>query len=283
MNDTYNANMYLIKSDLNIIENQIETLTEEIQENIFDNTTSPLRNIQVGDDLNGKTLYLDVPSDFYDTYDGIKFIDIVTTNKNNKLHLMYTRLDNVGEDVRLITKIQIYYYKKRSSVYSTYRLYSHTNNTTAETLMLETNKKRFKLPIDFGVVTAIDTNNDGYQYIKIYNDERIIPNYVKHTWVDDEFPSMQKLDNIEQGIKNIGEYYYKPQGWLNPREWLKTSDINNDNKGMNTQNISYSDLNQWSTDLNLIDFDNLDKMTIWNSNISQLNWNETSDIDWEEL
>ena len=30
-------------------------------------------------------------------------------------------------------------------------------------------------------------------------------------------------------------------------------------------------------------FDNLDKMTIWNSNVSEIDWNKQNDTDWEEL
>lgn len=274
MNDTYNANMYLIKSDLNTVENQIETLTEEIQENIFNNTTSPLRNIQVGDDLNGKTIYLNIPSNFYENITENVNTVIISTNNSNSITLYR---DSYFSEEDFIWGIYITYKNKD------FYLYHYTTDSENDVSELHTNKKRFKLPMDFGIVTAIDTNNDGYQYIKIYNDQRIIPNYVKHTWVDNEFLSMQKIDNIEQGIKNIGEYYYKPQGWLNSREWLKISNINTDNKDMNIQNISYSDLNRWLTDLNLIDFDNLDKMTIWNSTISEIDWNKQNDTEWEDL
>lgn len=274
MNDTYNANMYLIKSDLNSIENQLENITEEIQEKIFNNTTSPLRNIQIGDDLNGKTLYLDVPSDFYENITENVNTVIISTNNSNFITLYR---DSYFSEEDFIWEIIITYKNKD------FYLYRYTTDSENDVSELHTNKKRFKLPIDFGIVTAIDTNNDGYQYIKIYNDERIIPNYMKHTWVNNEFLSMQKIDNIEQGIKNIGEYYYKPQGWLNPREWLKTSNISEDNKGMNMQNVSYSDLNRWVNDLNLIDFDNLNEMTIWNSTVSEIDWNEENNTEWEDL
>lgn len=283
MNNTYNANIYLTKNDLNNIEYEIGLLTEQIQENIFDNQTSPLRNIQVGDNLNLKTLYLDIPTNFYSTYDTIKFIDIATTSNNNKLYLMYTRTDTVGEDVKQIIKMQVLYRKKDSTVYDSYDLYSYVNNITTGKTILETNKKYFKLPRDFGTITSIDTNNDGYQYIKIHEDESIIPDYEPYIWEDDEFPSMQKIDNIEQGIKNIGEYYYKPIGWINSREWLKTSTINNMYDNMNMQNISYTDLNRWLSNLNLINFEDLNSMTIWNSSVSEIDWNMQNDTDWEEV
>lgn len=279
MNNTYNANIYLTKSDLNTIENQIETLTEEIQEKIFDNTTSPLRNIQVGDDLNKKTLYCFFPNNINESIsEGTT--SFITTDNNN--HIVFTKVIFNEDENSAIGCVY------NNDAYPIYRKYYSDFG-------FDMNIRKFKLPYDFGIVTTIDTENDIYQYIKIYDDERIIPNYVKHTWVDNEFLSMQKIDNIGQGIKNIGEYYYKPQGWLNPREWLKlinfidVKDKIVDDKfpeeyrGLNIQNISYSDLNRWVNDLDLIDFDNLNDLTIWNSDISQLNWNETSDIDWEEL
>ena len=283
MNNTYNGNIYLTRNDLNSIEYEIGLLTEQIQENIFNNQTSSLQNIQVGDNLDSKILYLDIPTDFYNTYDGVRFIDVATTDKNNTIYLMYTRLDPAGEDVRQITRIQVKYRKKGSTIYNTYNLYSYIDNITTNKTTLETNKKRFKLPSDFGTITSINTNNNAYQYIKIYNDTMIIPDYEPYIWEDDEFLSMQKIDNIEQGIKNIGDYYYKPTGWINVREWLKTSTIDNMYDDMNMQNISYMDLNRWMSNLNLINFDNLNELTIWNSTISEINWNEENDTEWEEV
>ena len=49
------------------------------------------------------------------------------------------------------------------------------------------------------------------------------------------------------------------------------------------KNISYQDLNRWVDNLNMINFDDLENMTIWNSDITQLQWNMNSDIEWEDL
>ena len=74
MNNYYNSDMYLKTSDLNNIENDIESITDEIQQNVFNNQQSPLRNIRVGDNLNGKTLYLSFPKNIY---------EYITTSENN--------------------------------------------------------------------------------------------------------------------------------------------------------------------------------------------------------
>ena len=122
-----------------------------------------------------------------------------------------------------------------------------------------------------------------YQYLKIYDNEDIIPSYSKHTWTQNEVLTMKNIDNIENGIKNIGYFYYQPNGWIGSREWLKTSNVDNIDTNLNTQNISYLDINRWMKNLSLINFDNINNMTIWNTNISNIIWNTNSDVEWEEF
>lgn len=267
MNNYYNSDMYLKTSDLNNIENDIESITDEIQQNVFNNQQSPLRNIRVGDNLNGKTLYLSFPKNIYE-YITTSENNFITTDNNSKIRFFKTSYSSYDT-----YNIGFYY---NSSSYTIYRKYSNE-------IFTYINRQRYKLPYDFGIVTQIDTNNEIYQYVKIYDDENIIPDYEKHTWTDDEVLSMQKIDNIEQGVRHIGEYYYKPIGWVANREWLKTCNIKDYNNGTNKQNISYQDLNRWITNLSLIDFDDLENMCIWNSNISNLQWNKHSDTEWEEF
>ena len=61
--------------------------------------------------------------------------------------------------------------------------------------------------------------------IKEYTDEvkktTIIPEYSDKSWVINELPYIQEINRIENGIKNLGEYYAKPTGWLPTKEWLK--------------------------------------------------------------
>ena len=151
---------------------------------------------------------------------------------------------------------------------------------------------RIKLPLDFGTVTEINDDNELYECIKIYDDETTMPDYEKHTWLDNEALTMQKIDRLEKGIDNIGKYYYKPNGWTEIKNWLitmKLTDIRTSwfkdeyEKGVNFQNISFRDLNRWVNNLNLINFDDLDKMTIWNATVSEIDWNKQNETEWEDV
>lgn len=260
MLERYNDSIYLKPSDLNAIENTIENLTNEIQEKIFDNQSSPLRNIQVGDNLNGKTIYIQFPQNIYESISGSENIFIKTDNncKFNAYVNETTSFDLYSVMIQTNIVNRIIYRKRNDSPTIMIKPYS------------------VKLPYTAGVVTEIDTNNELYQYIKIYDDEYIIPNYVKHVWSDNEFLTMQKIENIERGVDNIGKYYYKPTGWVNSRQWLMPL-------GINMKNISYQDLNRWVDDLNITNFNDLDNITIWNSSVTQLQWNKDNNIEWEEL
>lgn len=278
MSNSYNANIYFKTSDLNNIENQIEEITEDIRENVFDNTDAYLRNIQVGDNLGGKTLYLSFPRDTHTnipTTDTATHLFIAISNNDTTVGVGYKYYTDSNKAIGVRVKN-----KSSDTGYILQYLYSYSLTTDNGNPYL--NYIRFTLPLDYGVVTSIDSNNTFYQHVKIY-DETVIPNYTKHRWYDNELLTMQKIDNIEQGIKNIGDYYYKPTGWINVREWLKTSTIDNMYDDMNMQNISYMDLNRWMSNLNLINFDNLNELTIWNSTISEINWNEENDTEWEEV
>ncbi len=85
----YSANIYLTPNDLNNIEDIIENITNEVQEKIFDNTQSPLRNIQVGDNLSGKTLYLSFPRDSYENITSSTRTEIITIDSNTRIAYIY--------------------------------------------------------------------------------------------------------------------------------------------------------------------------------------------------
>lgn len=265
MNNNYNANLYLTPSDLNYIENTLNTLTEQVQSIVFNSTSSPLRNIQVGDNLSGKTIYLSFPRDSYQNITNSTKVNLITINNNTGISYIYN--NNVRYIYIRYNNINHYIYAKKDIALNPYLNYV-----------------RVKLPYDFGIVTAVNTNQTLFQYIKIYDDEYIIPDYVKHTWTDNELLSMQRIDNIENGIKNIGYYYYKPDGFIGSKEWLGTAELGKSNNycvGM--KNISNQDLTRWTNNLNLINFDNINRLTIWNSSISEIDWNEENDTEWEEL
>lgn len=261
----YNANMYLKPTDLNDIENDIETLTNDVQQYIFANQQSSPRTIQVGDNLSGKTLYLSFPRSSYEYINDTTRTDIITIDNNTRISYIHQN------DKR-------YIYISYKNI--TYYIYAKNDNDDNPFL----NYVRIKLPLMFGTVSDIDGSDALYQYIKIYENEYIIPNYVKHTYNQNDVLTMKEIDNIENGIKNIVYYYYKPNGYIGNREWLGTANFDTDNiYGVGTQNISYQDLNRWVSNLSLIDFDDLDNMTIWNSNISEIDWNEQNNTEWEEL
>lgn len=68
-----------------------------------------------------------------------------------------------------------------------------------------------------------------------------IPVYKKKTWIKKDFLLYSYLNNIEEGIENLGKYYFRPYGWQKAKEW---------SKGMG---FSYKDVNRWINDLNLIE------------------------------
>ena len=266
MQENYESFMYLTPNDLNTIENRIEELTNKIQEKIYENTQSPLRNIEVGDDLSGKTLYLSFPSNSYENIDSTTESNIITIDEN-----FY--IGNIYLDTRSYKVIRLHYTNTNPFLYS-----RDTTNNLNKGSNPYLNYIRFKLPKDYGVVTEINDESPFYQYIKIYDDENIIPDYIKKEWVTNEIPYMQDIDRIEQGIKNLGDYFTKPIGWITPRVWFETNSITNRNDYcVGSKGLSYKDINRWIHNLNLIEQQDMDDVTIWNTNKTQYYWNEEDD------
>lgn len=258
MEDNYESLMYLTPNDLNLIENKIEELTNFIRENIYDNQQSPLRNIQVGDDLSGKTLYLSFPKDSYEDITNENKTIIVTMDDSTKrIAYLYTPNDYNRRYIYVRTAGLSYY------------IYAENKNLPNPYL----NNVRFRLPNDYGTVTEVNENDQFYQYIKIYDDETIIPNYEKKTWVLNEIPYMQDIDRIEQGIKNLGDYFTKPKGWITTKDWLKTNTIDDrSDYGVGSKGFSYIDINRWINNLNLIEQEDMENATVWNTNKSEYYW-----------
>lgn len=277
----YYSNMYLTYNMLNEIENDIETITEEIQEKLYNNDNSPLRTLQVGDNLNGKTLYLNFPQNLNESITSSDTICNTDTNSSIKSsYLSYATY---------VRRIYINYYNthlNKNIFYDAFGLHLYEYDSRVSDKPVLINRIRVKLPNDFGTITQIDSTSPAYNYIKIYDDENIIPNYIKHIYSLNDVPSMQDIENLERGIRNIAYYGYKPLNWRNTIEWLETTKFRKENSGcINSRNISYKDLNRWDNDLNIIDLsdDVLNNLTIWNTEYSELNWDEESDIEWEDL
>lgn len=258
MNDTYNATAYLTRTMLNNIEQQIESVTDDVIDYIFDSEFIDSHNIHVGDNLNGKTLHLSFPRNYYTYITDTTENDIIVTDNGNKICYKYDNTN--GRHCIYIKYGNIIYY-----------LYDKVDGYLNPTI----NRIKFKLPNDFGITTSI-TSSRFYLVIEIYDNEDIIPQY-NETWhMNNTILNMEQIDHLEQGIKNIGDYYYKPYGWQTTKTWL------NEN-GTNMKNISYQDLNRWINNLSLINFDNLDTLNIWNTNILHLIWDTPYEEEWEDL
>lgn len=273
MNNSYNANMYLTPSILNDIETQIYDITNQVGEEVFENETSSLVSITVGDNLNDKTLYLTYPKTIFNNISN-DVVNIITTDNSS-----YIRTQKYVSSSYSIYRVYLSYLNTKTNTRTTIYLYNYRTDQNN----ISSNCIRFRLPKDFGEVTSISSSEPIYQYLKIQDNEDIIPSYSKHTWQENEILSMKNIDNLENGIKNIGYFYYQPKGWIASKEWLKTSNIDNLDTNLNMQNISYWDINRWINNLSLIDFDNVNNMTIWNTSLSKIIWDIDSDIEWEEF
>lgn len=99
-----------------------------------------------------------------------------------------------------------------------------------------------------------------------------IPSFAKKTWIINEFLWIEEVERIEQGVENLGKYFYKPQNWVLTKEWK-----NDSRKAV----FDYNDVNRWIKNINLIYNHKDEKISIWNG-ISYLNWDTDSEMEWEE-
>ena len=67
-------------------------------------------------------------------------------------------------------------------------------------------------------------------------------NYERQIWYKNSALLVPKLNHIEEGIKLLGNYYYRPQGWQNTKIWNATK----------PEKFDYTDVNRWINDLNII-------------------------------
>lgn len=263
MNSNYNANMYLTPNDLIQVEDKIEELTYQIQEHIY-NGESVLKNIAINDDLDKITLHLSFPRnahEYISQEDNDKH-PLIYTDKNNSIFYQYSNdLCYVGISISNTT----------SSETNDYIIYGYDINDSYNNPYL--NYIRYYLPKGFGKVTAIYDNEDLYQYIKIYDDENIIPTYIPKTWSINEIPYIQYIDHIEQGVENLGSYFTKPIDWIITKEWLGTATLgSNNNYGVGSKGFSYQDINRWIHNLNLIEQEDMINCTIWNTDKTEYEW-----------
>lgn len=103
-----------------------------------------------------------------------------------------------------------------------------------------------------------------------------IPAFTHKTWALNEFPYIQEIDRIEKAICSMGENYYITEYWQCPTDWIPTGNTSELRKS-----FDYNDINRWIYNMNIIDSIKDDETTIWNGQ-SFINWDETTEIDWEE-
>lgn len=174
------------------------------------------RKIKVGDDLSGKTLYMN--------FDAIEAYNSLETQEYSN-DIIVTSTNRIYEDVYNFNG----YYKTLQSSDNTclfnyyYMDYVSGNNP-------EVNLKEYALPNDFGIVTAIDTNSYFYNNIQIKADT-VEPKEIG------DFLYSNDLNEVENILKKICsrlllDYEY--------REWYHLSAV------------SYEDVNRWCKTINLI-------------------------------
>jgi len=90
---------------------------------------------------------------------------------------------------------------------------------------------------------------------------------------DKGFFFIEDVEYIENRIDDLGNYFYKPYGWIKKREYSLSK----------KENFSYKDINRWINNLSL--FSNAlenTNVTIWNYQSFE-NWNNDDvTLEWEE-
>ena len=68
-----------------------------------------------------------------------------------------------------------------------------------------------------------------------------IPTYNTHMLSENSYLFYTLVNDIEEGIKNLGKYYYRPKGFIKRKTWTPNMPFD------------YKDINRWINNLNLIE------------------------------
>lgn len=157
LNQWLNYTILAYTSDIDV--KRSEQLSDQVilnlQGNFFNDVIGQVasyRNIRVGDDLSGKTIYCDFPDNTFVPIMHTGDYDIITATK--KITQSYD--SNTGEVFVKADSENLYYYDEYE---------------------IEHKVASYTLPNDFGVVTAIDSELDTYECIKILSDDTLVDNY----------------------------------------------------------------------------------------------------------
>lgn len=252
---------YLSYQLLNEIEEKIEKLHNKFISK-FNLTETHLRIIDLDDNLDGRVLYLNFPN-------------------NGDLNIY-------GAEEFIITDSDKFICSKVSSTgnkYIGYKYQGHYNFLYYKFLDEYNNRYnyiRYKLPEDYGTVIDIDRRNMFYDCIKIKDDKYKLLEYTKKIWSINEIPYLQYIDNIEEGINNIAEFFYKPVGYRY-KEWTTTGYYNIDKSdyGVAQKSISRNDIERWNKNIELLEKAFNSFFNVWNV-VSYIDWYEESQFEWEE-
>lgn len=146
-------------SDISV--KRTEQLSDEVVLNVEGNYYNDIlgqvpgfRNIKIGDDLSGKTIYCNFPAYFY----------------NQILHQTET-----SDDIIIATKKITQDYNSITG--ETFVKFDTDNLYYSDEYEHESYLATYTLPNDFGIVSFIDSNLGAYEYIKILSDDTPVDNH----------------------------------------------------------------------------------------------------------
>lgn len=258
-------NNYLNKEILNDIESKVAYL-HTLFKSKFDLTETSLRNLKIGDNLSQRIIYLNFP---WESYKYINNSENAFISINENLYFCYKPNHPISPTASHIS----YKYNGRYN-FLYHKYYADLNN--------DFNYIRYKLPKNYGIISSINKDDEFYKYVKVKDNEYKLLEYNKKTWVNNEIPYLQYIDNIEEGINNVAKILYKPIGY-EYKEWTTTGyyGIESNDYGLAQKPISNKDFERWNRNIELLKNVINDINNIWNV-VSSIDWNEESQFEWED-
>lgn len=257
---------YLSKEMLNDIENKVAYL-HTLFKSKFNLTETSLRNIAVGDNLSQKVLYMNFPYDSYKNIIDEKMKKIIEVDNGNDIQYSF--------NTKSLRHWIAYHYNDDNTNYILYSKYDNKLND-------DFNYIRYRLPKKMGTVTQVNNNDLFYPCIKIVDNEYMMLEYSKKTWVDNEIPYLQYIDNIEEGINNVAKMLYEPVDY-EYKAWTTTGHygIESNDYGLAQKPINSKNFERWNKNFELLK-DAINSINnIWNV-VSLINWNTENDWKWED-